>query len=96
MKKQLIQEWIWACDVVIHRYENNTYDYLGCPLCTVARRDSRRQCKDCLWVKFEGVACTDDDAKWGCGNKGKIRRINRWKRKLNKILKDGGKTKDET
>jgi len=89
MKKQLIKQWIGACDELIKRYKNDNHVTSDCPLCVVAGGNDGDHCKNCLWAKFEKIACHHTSACWGNGNKKRIMRINRWKRRLSTMLKDG-------
>ena len=82
MDKKLFEKWIKACDELILSYETGHYGASGCPLCMVTSMD----CSECLWVKFERIRCHHRNANWGRNNEERIERVNRWKKRLNKML----------
>ena len=84
MKKQLIEKWVTACDKLIKSYKEDVV--ILCPLCLLVPG----RCQDCLWKIFERKYCLVGDGL-ETEVEDRIRRLRRWRRRLNKMLKDGGK-----
>lgn len=70
--------WLRAINKLIGQYLDDKYRAGNCPLCNTI---IRANCKDCLWLKFEGRKCIDlpgfeDDYK------DRIKRLRRWKYRM--------------
>lgn len=84
MTKKRAREWIKAIDKLIKEYNKDNYYPSRCPLCYISEE---KGCQDCLWIIFEGRLCDDgQDLHLERTYKERIKRLNRWKRKLNKII----------
>ena len=89
MKKLLIIKWIVACDELVEAYKSGEI-LRECPLCCIINY----HCQKCLWHIFQNSFCMsltgmEYKPEGGRNYKARIKRLRRWKRKLNKMLKNG-------
>ena len=61
-KREELKTWIWACEQMSLYYEGKSKDG-GCKLCATSLIIEGEECKECPWVKFDGIICHDFHAQ---------------------------------
>ena len=72
--------WLRAVNKLIEWYLNDEYCAFNCPFCHISKDSGN--CKDCLWVRFEGVRCTSGRYGLEPDYKERLERLRRWKYRM--------------
>jgi len=93
MKEKKKKEWLGAIRKLREHYKkypsNETPPYYSeiytelCPFCVVSNHVN---CKDCLWIKFEGDTC-DMSFFWNDATAQRLDRLDRWENNLKRETK---------